>query len=92
MVDFDPIYLKVQIPHFSENFWLKQKFWMGGPTRPPPPISENVPYGRQPEIEEGGELVALPGPHSQTRILCRLESFVLGYKALQKALKGVEKG
>ena len=33
--DFDPIYLKVQIPHFSENFRLKQKFWMGGGQPPP---------------------------------------------------------
>ena len=36
MADFDPKYLKVLIPHFSEIFWLKQKFWMGGARVPPP--------------------------------------------------------
>ena len=34
--DFDSKYLKVQIPHFSEIFRLKQKFWMGGGQGTPP--------------------------------------------------------
>ena len=37
MVDFDPKYLKIQIPHFSEFFWLNQKCWMRG-GQPTPPL------------------------------------------------------
>ena len=48
MVNFDRKYLKVQIPHFSENFRLKQKFWIGGGGQgTPPPNCENVPYGKK---------------------------------------------
>ena len=49
MVDFDPVYRKVQIPHFSDLFRLKQIFWIGGP-KYPPPNCEIVPYGTFSEI------------------------------------------
>ena len=45
MVDFDSVYPKVQIPHFSEKNWIKTPILYMG-VLDPPPISENVPYTR----------------------------------------------